>query len=74
MSSIILTSFHRKLNEKPIDLKTQIEYYKSYWKKISKENEKEEKLIEKKFNNFKIGDTVKIAFTKESHTVDKLKV
>lgn len=74
MSSIILTSFHRKLNEKPIDLKTQIDYYKSYWDKISKENEKKEKQIENKFNNFKIGDTVKIAFRKERHTEGKLKV
>ncbi|OMP29730.1 DUF6794 domain-containing protein [Mangrovimonas sp. DI 80] len=74
MSSIILTSFHRKLNEKPIDLKTQIEYYKNYWDKISKENEKEEMLIEKNFNNFKIGDTVKIAFSKAKNSGEKLKV
>ena len=31
-------------------------------------------MIEKKFNNFKIGDTVKIAFRKERHTENKLKV
>ncbi len=32
MSSIILTSFHRKLNTQPINLDSQIEDYKRYWK------------------------------------------
>lgn len=31
MSGIILTTFHRKLNEKPIKFKVQKEYYKEYW-------------------------------------------
>lgn len=33
MSSIILTSFHRQLNDKPIDLDEQVELYKDYWRK-----------------------------------------
>ena len=33
MSGIILKSFWRKINNKPIKLKEQIEYYKNYWKK-----------------------------------------
>lgn len=74
MSSMILTSFHRKLNDKPIDLKAQIDHYKSYWEKISKEKEKEEKLIENNFNSFKVGDTVQIAFRKTKNTKEKLKV
>ena len=31
MSGIILTTFHRKLNKKPIKFKEQKEYYKEYW-------------------------------------------
>lgn len=34
ISSIILTSFHRELNNKPLDLINQIEPYKLYWKSI----------------------------------------
>lgn len=34
ISSIILTSFHRELNNKPMDLINQIEPYKLYWKSI----------------------------------------
>ncbi len=34
MSGIILTSFWRHLNNKPIKLKEQIKYYQDYWKKI----------------------------------------
>jgi hypothetical protein len=34
MSGIILDSFWRHLNNKPIQLKEQIRYYQNYWKKI----------------------------------------
>jgi hypothetical protein len=37
MSSIILTSFHRYLNNKDIKLGEQIKYYKDYWNKLKKE-------------------------------------
>lgn len=33
MSSIILRSFHRKINGKKIDLEGQIKYFKDYWEK-----------------------------------------
>ena len=33
MSGIILTSVHRKMNNKPIKLEEQIKYYQDYWKK-----------------------------------------
>jgi len=33
MSSIILTSFHRTVNNKDIDLDNQIKYYIDYWEK-----------------------------------------
>lgn len=31
MSAIILTTLHRKLNDKPIEFKKQKQYYKEYW-------------------------------------------
>lgn len=66
MSSIILTSFHRELNNNPIDLASQIKYYKSYWENARKEFEKEEQnqieLSKKEFDNFEINDSVKIEF------------
>jgi len=33
MSSIILTSFHRKMNNKPTEIKKQIKRYRDFWKK-----------------------------------------
>lgn len=66
MSSIILTSFHRHLNNIPIDLNSQTEYYKRYWENAKKEQEKTEQnqteLSKKEFDNFEINDSVKIAF------------
>lgn len=37
MSGIILTSFWRSLNNKPIELDEQIEHYQAYWRKIDDE-------------------------------------
>lgn len=31
MSGIILTSYHRHLNQKPLDVEAQIKKYKQYW-------------------------------------------
>lgn len=36
MSGIILTSYHRWKNNKPIDLKEQIKQYKKYWKEAAR--------------------------------------
>jgi hypothetical protein len=36
MSSIIMTSFHRKLTGKDIRLEEQVEYYMNYWIRIGK--------------------------------------
>jgi len=33
MSGIILTSYWRKLNGRPIDIKNQVKYYKAYWER-----------------------------------------
>lgn len=43
MSGIILKTYHRKLNDKPIKFKDQKKYYKEYWKftKLNEKNFKE---------------------------------
>ena len=35
MSSIILNSLHRKLNDKPINLMEQVKSYQEYWEKTN---------------------------------------
>jgi len=40
MSGIILDSYYRTLNEKPIELEKQTEYYKQYWLVVRKPEEK----------------------------------
>ena len=66
ISSIILTSFHRHLNGKDIELKAQIIDYQEYNKKAKKRYEEEQKLLTEKlkiqYDNYRIGDTVLIAF------------
>ena len=66
MSSIILTSFHRELNDKPIDLVSQIKNYKSYWENARMEFEEKKQtqieLSKKEFDNFEINESVKIEF------------
>jgi hypothetical protein len=37
MSSVILVSFWRYLNNKPVKLNEQVKYYQDYWEKIKKE-------------------------------------
>ncbi len=60
MCSIILTSLHRKLNNKPIDFDAQVEMYVAHWKPY---NDCQKKQMEKAllyYNQFKIGDTITI--------------
>jgi hypothetical protein len=68
MSSIIFTSFHRKLNNREIDINSQVKEYKDYWvrAKLSQESLESiwDKEIRKDFNSFEIGDTVKIEYKK----------
>jgi hypothetical protein len=40
MSSIVLASFHRRLNGKPIDLPGQIAHHQAYWKRQEEEYQK----------------------------------
>lgn len=66
ISSIILTSFHRRLNNKEISLYEQVKHYKVYWEKAKAKREKEieaqETESKNEFESFKIGDKVKIAY------------
>ncbi len=39
MSGIILDSFWRNLNHKPVELESQIKYYQEYWKKVKEEGQ-----------------------------------
>lgn len=43
MSGIVLTSYWRKLNTKPIELKAQIKDYQDYWKKSNEEQKQAER-------------------------------
>lgn len=38
MSGVILTSYHRKINNKEINLKEQIQHYIDYWKEYEQTN------------------------------------
>ncbi len=61
MSSIILTSFHRQLNGKELNLKAQVKYYTDYWKKIMEENQEHNKI----YTLIQKGDTVSVSFSKD---------
>lgn len=60
MSSIILTSYHRYLNGKNIELKPQIDEVHEYWKPIIACEENQKKNAEKLRDQYDIGDTVRI--------------
>ena len=60
ISSIILTSLHRKLNNQPIDLKKQVDAYESYWNNIDDCEKKSRSEALEIYNTLKIGDPVTI--------------
>ncbi len=62
MSSIILTSFHRHLNQKKILLQKQVQFYKEYWVNVE---EKEKKRLDDEFKEYEINDTVEFNFPYE---------
>jgi hypothetical protein len=60
MSAIILTSYHRYLNNENIELQSQVNKYLEYWKPII-DCEKNQKIKAVEiYNKFKIGDTLNI--------------
>lgn len=60
MSHIILTSLHRKLNNKPLDIKGQAEECIAYYKASAELNKKEEGNAVKNYERFNAGDSIKI--------------
>lgn len=62
MSAIILTSFHRKLNNKPLELEKQAQYYIDYWKPHYEREALLTEKVQKIVNKFKIGDTINLYY------------
>lgn len=62
MSSTILRSLHRKLNNKDIDLPGQIAEYEAYWKPIMECEELRQKKAIELNNKLSIGDTLILMF------------
>lgn len=60
MSSIILTSLHRKLNGKAIDLDEQVKSYLAYWKPIRECIEATRAAALVTYREFSLGDTITI--------------
>lgn len=66
MSSIILTSFHRKISNKDINLQQQVDVYLKYWEKAKEDSKnaanKKKVLDGKELEKYKIGDKVSMRF------------
>jgi hypothetical protein len=60
MSSIILTSYHRQLNNKPIDIKQQLITYKKYWSEIEDCAAKADRVAAETYSRYNICDTLTI--------------
>ena len=55
-----MTSLHRTLNKKDIELDKQVEIYNAYWQPIIDCNKKQKKQAVSNYNKFKIGDKITI--------------
>jgi len=60
MSSIILTSYYRKLTNYPIELDKQIDVYKKYWANINDCDKKQRDLATENYNKSRISDKISI--------------
>jgi len=60
ISSIILTSLHRTLNQKDLQLTEQINRYKAYWDPIINCEKKQKAQAVTNYNRFKTGDHITI--------------
>jgi hypothetical protein len=63
MSAIILTSFHRTLNGKDIQLDQQIIEYQEYWNSVKMEIENQKEIDREEYKKFKVGDSVFMNFS-----------
>lgn len=62
MSGIILTSYHRKLTGKQLEVQAQVQHYKQFWEKAEQEAKE---LQQKAFKEFSRGDTVEFSYSNE---------
>lgn len=62
ISSIVLTSLHRKLNHKDLDIEKQAQYYIDYWKPIIENDEKSKKTAFENYNKYKVGEKINIYY------------
>ena len=70
MSSIIIKSYHKHLNNKDIELESQVNYYKAYWKPIIDCDEIQEKKGLEIYSSYEINDTINIKMpVSESNSV-----
>ena len=60
ISSIILTSYHRTINGKDIQLQSQVDEVHEYWKPIQDCDLKMDSLARETYKKFEIGDTIVI--------------
>jgi len=60
MSAIILVSFHRQLNNKPLAVENQVKPYLAYWKSISECDAKANQIAKVNFHKFKTGEPIVI--------------
>lgn len=60
MSSVILRSLHRRLNNKDINMEGQVESIKKYWKPIIECDKRKAKRAEEIYNSYNVGDTLVI--------------
>jgi len=67
ISSIILTSFHRRLNHKDINLSEQVQKYKESRKRLELIRQERNQLAKK----LKVSDTVNVIFSRHQSTKDR---
>ena len=67
ISSIILTSLHRKLNHKDLKIKEQSQHYIDYWKPIIENDEKAKVTAIENYNKYNIGDKINIYYPVYTH-------
>ncbi|WP_445457331.1 DUF6794 domain-containing protein [Flavobacterium sp. HNIBRBA15423] len=72
MSSIILTSYHRYLNNQDIELQSQVDKYEEYWKPIIECNKNQKIKAVELFNKYTVGDTltIKMPVSENNSVVD----
>lgn len=67
ISSIILTSLHRKLNHKDLDVEKQAQSYIDYWKPIIENDEKSKTIAFENYKKYKVGDKINIYYPVYTH-------